>query len=525
MALPNRDPFLGLTLDGKYEVVSAIARGGMGRVYRAIQQPLGREVALKILDLDQLEGKKAGGDFAKRFFLEAASCAKLTHPNTIVVYDYGRAEDDIFYIAMELLEGNTLDDILEASAPIDPAVTIHVGLQICGSIGEAHQQGMVHRDLKPSNVMVIARGADSNFAKVLDFGLVKQDSDVGLTQTGALLGTPRYISPEQIANADVGPTSDIYSLGAVMYHCLTGRPPFDSDSKFVLLASHINVEPPAIEELQPTTPSSPQLREVIMRCLQKEPADRFQTMEELAEALMACPEESGTAASSMVSSVALSSIDVGSLPRREPDRSGVMLADEAIEPAPENEGKPSPLFWVALLAGLLIGAGGIAWWWLGRAEPVPVAEVAEVAEPAAESAPAIPEEPSEPSPMEAAAAATTRVEVQTSPEGASIRRDGRDLGDAPVTLVIPEGESWSLTVALSGYESREISVTGGQGVANIRLRRQRRGSTMRPSSPPPEETVMAPAMEETPMETPMAGTMAPEGGMRPRTDNRDPWAR
>ena len=111
----RRDPFLGLVLDGKYEVRSPIARGGMGRVYRAIQQPLGREVALKVLDLEQLEGKKAGGDFAQRFFNEAAACAKLTHPNTVVVYDYGKTDDEVFYIAMEMLEGRNLEEILESA--------------------------------------------------------------------------------------------------------------------------------------------------------------------------------------------------------------------------------------------------------------------------------------------------------------------------------------------------------------------------------------------------------------------------
>ncbi|MEM7609063.1 MAG: serine/threonine-protein kinase [Myxococcota bacterium] len=196
-AKKRRDPFAGLTLAGKYEVLEPLARGGMGRVYRALQKPLGRAVALKILDTDQLEGQAAIEDFQKRFFLEAAAVAKLQHPNTVVVYDYGKTDDDDLFIAMELLEGENLHDTLKREKTLSARRAAHIALQVCGSIGGAHDQGMVHRDLKPSNIMLTPRGNDPDFVKVLDFGLVKQE-DNGLTQSGALLGTPRYMAPEQI---------------------------------------------------------------------------------------------------------------------------------------------------------------------------------------------------------------------------------------------------------------------------------------------------------------------------------------
>ncbi len=535
MGLASRDPFLGLTLDGKYEIASAIARGGMGRVYRAIQRPLGREVALKVLDMEQLEGKKAAGDFAKRFFLEAASCAKLTHPNTVVVYDYGKTEDDVFYIAMELLQGNTLDRILDEIAPLDPATTVHIALQICGSIGEAHQLGMVHRDLKPSNIMLTKRGGDPNFVKVLDFGLVKDEADVGLTQSGALLGTPRYIAPEQIANSDVGPESDIYSFGAILYHCLTGRPPFDSDSKFVLLASHINVKPPDIEELRPDTPASEELRALIMKCLQKERADRFQSMAELVQALQECPEETNTSASSLTDSVSLSDITIEPRSVRAAlDQSGVkkssvaetMAASPSAKVAsvvePTEQKKPNMVL-IALVA-LLVGVGGVVAWWMSSQEPEP--------EPVAQNNPEPPPDTTtmveEPTDMDELVPRENRVRLESDPPGARVRRDGNDLGDTPLMLVVPEGESWQVEVYLRGYETRSVTVTAGQETARVRLERRGRGMRMRADTMEQTTTTMAETMVETTVTPMMTTPMMTTPMMTTRThmtDNVDPWAR
>ena len=169
---------------------------------------------------------------------------------------------------MELLTGKTLYDVIKEQGHLEPAKAVHIALQICGSIGGAHEQGMVHRDLKPSNVMLTERGADRFFVKVLDFGLVKAD-DTKLTQSGALLGTPRYMAPEQIANEDVGPAADVYGLGATLYNMLTGRPPFDSDSKFVLLAAHMNVKVPTFAEVAPELAIDPDLEATLVRQLAK----------------------------------------------------------------------------------------------------------------------------------------------------------------------------------------------------------------------------------------------------------------
>lgn len=564
-SVSRRDPFLGMVLDGKYEVVSAIARGGMGRVYRAIQRPLGREVALKVLDLDQLDGRAKGSDFSRRFFLEAAACAKLHHPNTVVVYDYGQANEDVFYIAMELLDGRTLDHVLQTEAPLDPVRVKHIALQICGSIAEAHERGMIHRDLKPSNVMLNVRGADPDFVKVLDFGLVKNADDAGLTQSGALLGTPRYIAPEQIGSSDVGPESDVYSLGACLYHCLTGRPPFESDSKFVLLASHMNVEPPAIHEVFPESPTSPELAAVVMRCLRKDPVMRFRSMGELVDALLGTPEPSSAGRSSLptssspglsasgLSSPGLSGLASPGRSRAEShakpsplERSGVQRsspdvlatsverpgASLARAPTMATPSTPSladdpkravPVALMAVLLGALVVVGG---WWLLR-KPDAVEMRAPITSTPVEPTPI----PTTTSPPTTDPTPTTNpsgslveaVRLLVEPTGARVRRGEIELGDAPLNLPVPSGESWTLRVAADGYESREVTVLAGQGEVRISLERERGGRRPRPVADP-EPTPIAPTPppvvqpEPTPMREPMREPSI-------RTDNRDPWAR
>jgi len=180
---------VGRVIQDRFRILQRIASGGMGAVYLAEQLPLGRKVALKVLEIaaENIGGK---AQFQERFLLEAAAVAKLSHPNTIVLYDYGRTDDGLFYYAMELIEGTTLSKLISARRSLDPGLAVHVAAQICGSLREAHELGLVHRDLKPGNVMLTRRGDDEHYVKVLDFGLVKVigDSDGGseLTRSGAM---------------------------------------------------------------------------------------------------------------------------------------------------------------------------------------------------------------------------------------------------------------------------------------------------------------------------------------------------
>src|SRR5437763_479191 len=186
------DPLIGRLINDRFKITALIARGGMGKVYRAEQAPLGRVCAVKVLNPNY--AGDSDPEFHKRFFLEASIASKLSHPNTVTIFDYGRTDDDIYYMAMEYLEGRTLHRLIRDESPLDPLRAVHITRQICRSLREAHGLGVIHRDLKPANIYLIAHDEESDFVKVLDFGLVKnvEDNSENLTQTGLFMGSPKY---------------------------------------------------------------------------------------------------------------------------------------------------------------------------------------------------------------------------------------------------------------------------------------------------------------------------------------------
>jgi serine/threonine protein kinase len=222
---------------------------------------------------------------SKRFHLEAAVTAKLTHPNTITLYDYGRTSDGIFFIVMEYLNGHTLQDVLRKEGSLAQDRVIHIAQQICRSLGEAHALGVIHRDLKPANVMLLSQRDDHDFAKVLDFGLVKffagQSPNGEVTDQGTFVGSPHYVSPEQARNRQPDQCSDVYSLGVVLYHMLTGHPPFTAESSVDIILRHVLETPVPPREARPDLNIAPELQEIVLRCLAKEREDRYQSMDEV----------------------------------------------------------------------------------------------------------------------------------------------------------------------------------------------------------------------------------------------------
>jgi serine/threonine protein kinase len=276
----------GEVLAQRYVIKRLLAKGGMGRVYLATQTPLGREVAVKCL-IPQPNDK----EFRKRFFLEASTCARLTHRHIVTVHDYGEADNGELFMAMEYLRGEPLSRVIAREGRLSSERTGRIALQIARALRAAHKIGVVHRDLKPGNIMLL-RDEDqdvADFIKVLDFGLVKAYSavdgvelDAGdLTRAGTWLGSPRYMAPEQIRCREVDPRTDIYSLGAIIYHMLAGRPPFTGATSVEIFGQHLRDAVPWIRELSGASEVAPELEVVVRRCLEKEPDRRYQSLDEL----------------------------------------------------------------------------------------------------------------------------------------------------------------------------------------------------------------------------------------------------
>lgn len=264
---------IGTVLDGRYRLTSFIAEGGMGCVYRGIQEALDRPVAVKLLK-DSTEGSV---DFQRRFFLEASLCARLAHPNTIRIFDFGCcASSHHYYIVMEFLQGRSVRQLISDEGPLPPPMALNIVQQVCAALIEAHGAGLVHRDLKPSNLFSTPDGMGGKRIKILDFGVVKQlNTDLEITQVQSVLGSPQYMSPEQIRGQDVDGRSDLYSLGIILFQLLTGHLPFRGRDAMAVVMKHITEPIPAMFEVNPTVAVPLAVEEIVATAMAKDPNDRF----------------------------------------------------------------------------------------------------------------------------------------------------------------------------------------------------------------------------------------------------------
>ena len=269
------DPLIGRVFDGKYRLDERLGGGGMGTVYRATHLLIERAVAVKVLSQRFVGDETA----QQRFRREARASGRMQHPNAVMVNDFGATEDGWLYIVMELLEGQTLRDLLAREAPLDPARAVSFMLQACAAVGAAHDAGLIHRDLKPANIFIEQRPNLAAVVKVLDFGVAKfaveehDDDYKTLTQVGAIIGTPRYMSPEQCSGAaPLTPASDVYSLGIILYEMLTGAVPFSADTPLAVAFKQVSEPPRPPREIVASTPV--ELERVVLHALAKEPRAR-----------------------------------------------------------------------------------------------------------------------------------------------------------------------------------------------------------------------------------------------------------
>jgi serine/threonine-protein kinase len=279
--VPGDDPYVGLVIGDQIELRQLVGIGSMGRVYRAFQRGVERDVAVKMLHREL----SANQTLVTRFLREARISSRLSHPNVVQVVMAGQLPSQAgdvpvggeLYIVMEYLDGISLMSALAASVGAMPLPrALHVALQICDAVGEAHAQGIVHRDVKPENVMLVRRGDDPDFVKVLDFGIARLDwgDESFATQAGLIFGTARYISPEGSQGEPVSPSADVYAIATILYQCLSGRTPFDADSSVALLMQHAYEPPPPLLGVPRASYVPPPVAAAIMRNLAKSPADR-----------------------------------------------------------------------------------------------------------------------------------------------------------------------------------------------------------------------------------------------------------
>jgi eukaryotic-like serine/threonine-protein kinase len=321
----------------RYRVTEKIGSGGMADVYKAVDETLGRTVAVKILHQRYSDDP----DFVQRFRHEASAAANLSHPAIVNIYDYG-VENSIYYIVMELVRGTDLKHIVQQRGPLDAIEVAEYGAQVCSALSAAHGYGIIHRDIKPQNIVLMPEGT----VKVMDFGIARAvDSDA--TQTGSVLGTAQYVSPEQAQGRKLGPESDLYSLGVVLYELSTGRLPFDGDTPVAVALKHVNDEPVPPRQINANIP--PALEAVILKSMQKDPRARYHSAEEMRSDLQRF----------------ISGRAVSAQPRVEDTT--VMPAVSAATPRPEAHATArkrrgaNPWVWIGIIVALaVIGFGG-AW--------------------------------------------------------------------------------------------------------------------------------------------------------------------
>ncbi len=270
---------IGQILNDRYEIKRQVGTGGMADVYMAIDRLLGRTVAVKVLH-PQFSRDPV---YIERFRHEAQAAANITHPNIVNVYDWG-VEGDLHYIIMEYVEGKSLKDVILENAPLMPERAVEIAISICMALEAAHSHGIVHRDIKPHNVIVTR----DNQIKVMDFGIARTSGGSSITQTGTIIGTAQYISPEQAQGRTADPRSDLYSLGIVLYELLTAKVPFDGETPVAIAYKHVREDPLPPSILNPDI--SPELEAIVLKALAKNPQNRYQSATEMRADLERCLE-------------------------------------------------------------------------------------------------------------------------------------------------------------------------------------------------------------------------------------------
>ncbi len=439
------DPYLGRTIDGRYIVDSVLGEGGMGIVYRGRHKVIDKKVAIKVL-----RGEMArDAEVTERFLQEARAASAIGNPHIIDISDFGQLPDGSTYFVMEYLEGKSLGAVLEESRPLPVPRLCHVAKQIAEALAAAHAANIIHRDLKPDNIMMVNRGTQKDFVKILDFGIAKVGSAGSkMTKAGSVFGTPHYMSPEQAAGAVVDLRTDIYALGVILYEMASGKVPFDADNFMGILTQHMYKSPVPIRALVPAVDVPPGLDAIILKSLTKKPEGRYATMNELI--------------------LDLEKLEKGLLPDAVQEmmaRSGGfnVPADyfRSAMPAPVPASPMSiphrsrlPLYAAIGVVATVIGVAAIVL--VAKSGPgnaqTNVPSASQIAPPPPTSAATA--SPTKPVVMKSTALVAT-------PLNATIKRGDQTLKN-PAAIEVPEGTTVDLVVSLAGYTEQTITLTAGE---------------------------------------------------------------
>jgi len=456
----EQDAYVGKVIDGRYLVEAVLGQGGMGIVYRGRHKLIDKRVAIKVLRGEMARNK----ELTDRFLQEARAASAIGNPHIIDISDFGVLPDGSAYFAMEFLDGPSLTKVMEQSRPLPVSRIVHIAKQIAQGLSAAHLAGIVHRDLKPDNVMLVTRGTEKDFVKVLDFGIAKVTGETNrLTQAGSVFGTPHYMSPEQAAGAGMTHATDIYSLGVMLYELAAGKVPFDAENFMGILTMHMYKAPVPMRALVPAPQEIPAgLDAIVLKCLSKKPEHRYATMDALVADLEkfekgAMPDAvSEMMARSGGFNVPTDYFRPGSMPPPVPG-------------TPSRRGGRTKWPLIAGLAGVVTAIAIVVVILArssttnadapkGSATHEPTATQA-----ASNTAPAPTVVPSATN-----APNTQAVAVAVDPSDAKVTRDGRELSN-PVVLHLSEEETATLNVSRPGYTPQTVTVSAKQDSWRVKL--------------------------------------------------------